>query len=254
MTQTFTLILAVLLTVSSAFAQEPNVPLNSPDSAMLLAKIDDSDLKDEESLQQLMQIEYKKDAMSMPIAVGSSFVPGAGWGLVYTKKKLQAAVPFVLSVIGYGIGVAYMVGAFDTGETPICTHVRDGRVNDAECGYADLDQDASQPDRIDKSDPDPRSLDGKQPYFRTKSEYKPEVLGRDFDGFNTGLYILVGTYVVTTTLGAVWAGSTVSKHNERLRRDIESTAGRTPRNSELKATPLVGFTGNSGIVGMTLEF
>jgi hypothetical protein len=254
MTQTFTFILGLLLAVGSAFAQQVNMPVAPPDSVMLLARIDDSDLKDEESLKQLMQIEYDKDSMSMAIAVGSSFVPGAGWGLVYTKKKLQGAVPFVLSAIGYGVGIAYMAGAFDTNETPICNHVRDGRVNDAECEYAEIDQDASQPDRIDKSDTDPRSTGGNQPYFRTKSEYSPQVLGRNFDGFNTGLYVLVGTYVVTTALGAVWAGSTVSKHNERLRRDIESTAGRIPVSPEMKATPLLGFTGNSGVVGFTLEF
>ena len=97
-------------------------------------------------------------------------------------------------------------------------------------------------------------IGGMTPYFRTKGDYATVISGKDFDGFNTGLYIMIGTYVVTTALGAMWAGSTVAAHNEQLRKDIESTAGRTPRSPAIKATPIIGFTGRRGVVGFALEF
>ena len=248
-------ILFGLFTVSLAFTvQAKTPPIIAAEPGVLVAQIDDSDLRDEESLKQLMKIEYDKDAWSMSVAVGSSFVPGAGWGLVYTKKKLQAAIPFVLSAVGYGLGIAYMAGAFDTQKTQICTHTRDGRVNLAECGYADITRDANNPDMIDNQDADPRSENGMTPYFRTKGDYSTSFANKDFDGFNTGLYVLVGTYIVTTTLGAVWAGSTVAAHNEQLRKDIESTAGRTPTKPKVSAQPILGFDGRRGVLGFALEF
>ncbi len=248
------ILLGLLILPGALWAQTPTPPTMAPSPDILVAQIDDSDLRDEESLKQLMKIEYDKDAWSMSVAIGSSFVPGAGWGLMYTKKKLQAAVPFTLSIIGYGVGVAYMLGLMDTEATPICNQTRDGRVDGAECGYANIAYNASLPNRIDNQDPDPRSIGGMTPYFRTKGDYATVISGKDFDGFNTGLYIMIGTYVVTTALGAMWAGSTVAAHNEQLRKDIESTAGRTPRSPAIKATPIIGFTGRRGVVGFALEF
>ncbi|MEE2756594.1 MAG: hypothetical protein VYA30_08025 [Myxococcota bacterium] len=246
--------LSLLLFSPILMAQGGSAPILAPEPSVLLAQIDDSDLKDEESLKQLMQIEYNKDAMSMGAAVGSSFIPGAGWGLIYAKKDLQASVPFAISIIGYGLGIAYMAGAFNTSSTAICTHERDGRVNDAECTYAEIPRDPNAGNRTDKNTPDPRSEDGMQPYFRTAADYSTSVVGKDFNGFDTGIIVLVSTYVLTTALGAVWAGSTVSKHNEQLRKDIESTAQRRTPRSNVSARPIVQVDHQGGLFGFSLSF
>ncbi len=248
-------LLTVLLFSPALMAQEgPNSPSSAPAPNVLLAQIDDSDLQDEESLKQLMQIEYNKDAMSMGAAVGSSFIPGAGWGLVYAKKDLQASVPFAMSIIGYGLGIAYMAGAFDTSSTTICNHDRDGRVNDAECTYAEIQRDPNAGNRVDNQDLDPRSEDGRTPYFRTAGDYSTSVVGKDFNGFDTGVIVLVSTYVLTTALGAVWAGSTVSKHNEQLRKDIESTAQKRSPSAPISARPIVQVDRQGGLFGLSLSF
>ena len=248
------ILISCLLFSLGAFAQPMGKTANQPSVDRLIAQIDDSDLDDEENLKQLMNIEYRKDAMSMSRAVGSSLIPGAGWGLLYTKKKTQAAVPFVLSALGYGLGAAYMLGAFDTSSTTICNHERDGRVPNAECGYQNIERDPTAGDRIDNQSQDPRSVDGRTPYFRTAGDYSTSVAGKDFDGFNTGVIIMVSTYVVTTALGAVWAGSTVSNHNTQLRKDIESTAQRKQRRPEIVAAPVLKMGQRGGLVGLSLSF
>jgi hypothetical protein len=258
MTRTFVFLTGFLLLMPSVNAAPATPPMLAPEPAMLLARIDDSDLRDEESLKQLMQIEYDKDALSMGVAVGSSFVPGAGWGLLYAKKPLQAAVPFTLTGLGFALSMGYLVGLFDTESTAICTHVNAGRVNDAECGYSEIPRDANQPDLVDNQDRDPRSPDG-LPYFRTSGDYSRAVVGKDFDGQATGLIILGATYVVSTALGAVWAGSTVRSHNEQLRKDIESTAGNRKRGHQerdrgIRATPLLGVSKDRGLIGVTIDF
>ena len=68
-------------------------PLASPNPEILIAQVDDSDLRDEETLQELMQIEYDKDAWSMGAAVGASLLPGAGWGLCMLTNRFKASCP-----------------------------------------------------------------------------------------------------------------------------------------------------------------
>ena len=72
----------------------------------------DPDLEDDESLEDLMKIEYDKDAWSMGTAIGLSLVPGGGFGLLYARKKPQAVIPFLLSTVGYGLGIAYMAVSY----------------------------------------------------------------------------------------------------------------------------------------------
>jgi hypothetical protein len=212
---------------------------------VLLAQVNDLDLRSEETLEELMQIEYDKDAKSVGAAVALSFIPGAGWGLLYAGKKAQAVVPFALSAIGYGLAGAYLVGAFDTDAASACAHARDGKVPFAECGLADdpvLNKDVDpRADPNDLNVAPPRNI-----YANTASDYGIITTGEDFDGKETGLLILVGTYAITTIVGAAWSAAVVSGHNDRLRKDIESTAG-MPR-------PFVGYTGDQGMVGVTLDF
>ncbi len=243
---------------SVAFAQDVGhtSPLTAPEADILIARIDDSDLRDEETLDQLMKIEYDRDKMSMGAAVGSSFIPGAGWGLMYAKKPVQAVIPFALSAVGYGLGAAYLFGAFDTEKTEICRHKpSSSRVGDDECKRGTRPFDPNLEPRIDNQDPDPRSADRMTPYFNTQGDYEVTFAGEDFDGAETGLVILAGTYVVTTALGAVWGGLTVKAHNDQLRKDIESTAQNRRRDvPAVVAQPLIAYTGDRGYFGLRLDF
>lgn len=228
----------------AAWAQVQPTPIeDAPPPAMLLAQVDDSDLRSEETLKELMQIEYDKDAQSVGAAIALSFIPGAGWGLLYAGKKAQAVVPFTLSAIGYGLAGAYLAGAFDTDAASACAHTRDGKVPFAECGLSR--------DPVRNKDEDPRADLSKHPpplniYDNTAADYSIVTTGEDFDGKETGLLILVGTYAVTTIVGAAWSAAVVSGHNDQLRKDIESTAG-IPR-------PIVGYTGERGVVGVAFDF
>jgi len=234
-------------------------PIVAPDTGILLAQIDDSDLQDEEDLARLMAIEYDKKAMSMGKAVSSSFIPGGGWGLMYTGNKYAASVPFALFAIGVGVGTTYVSGLLDTEAVPICQHIRDGRVNSAECEYQNT---VRSPDTLmdsslkDRQDEDPRSEGGTQRYYQTGGDYSKVTAGKNFNGLKTGTYIIVGTYLLTTIVGAVWAGLNVKEHNDQIRRDIESTVERrSPRHrQDFEAKPLLGYTGDRGVVGFSLSF
>ncbi len=228
-------ILSVLI-VGPAFAQTD--PLMAPAPAQLLAQVDDSDLKDEESLETLQSIEYEKKKWSVGKAIALSFVPGAGYGLAYAEKGAQSTVPFILSAIGYGLGAAYLLGVFDEAATDsTCEYVPDSiRVPFEECGIGDT---AGENQAVD-----PRSSTGAK-YFETKADYR-RIPGADgFDGFDVGVIILVSTYVGTTILGAAWSGAVVSDHNDQLKKDIEST---------VKVEPRLGYNGESGFLGVGLEF
>ncbi len=272
---------ALSLAAGPALAAEPDPPTDptaAPAPGILIAQagIDalDADLKDEETLQFLQDKEYNASAQSMGAAIGLSLLPGAGWGLIYADKGAQSTVPFLLSAAGYAIGGLYMAGLFDESATPVCIHERFGRVGIDECGYGDIafdpaleaEAEARGEERIDNTDIDPR--DDQMPqraYFATKSDYEPGTRGEDFDGFNTGLIIIGSTYVVTTLIGAVWAGSTVYDYNEQLRKDIEATAGRDgivkaddvrgPAPAEAAPpTPYFVHSGQGSIFGVSLDF
>lgn len=249
-------VIAALAMASAPALANPGAvadPLAAPEPGVLLAQVDDSDLKDEESLEFLQNLEFQKDAWSLGAGVGLSLIPGAGWGLIYAEKPAQSTVPFLLSAIGYGVGALYMAGVFDESSTQICSHVRDGRVNDAECTYADVVLDPNNPDQVDNNDIDPRDPD-MRPYFATRSDYEVVTRGEDFDGTTTGIIIIGATYVVTTVIGAAWAGATVSAHNDQLRKDIESTASRGEQRPISNVRPVIGYTGERGLFGVALDF
>ena len=216
----------------------------------------DPDLEGDESLEQLMQIEYEKDAWSLPTAIGLSLIPGGGFGLVYTRKKPQAVVPFLLSTLGYGLGIAYLAGTFDESQVGICTHVRDGRVPTEECSYASVEDNPMYPERTDNKTQDPRSSN--RQYWQTAADYAASTSGRNYSGRSAGISILAATYVITSTLGAVWSGMTVRAHNQQLRRDIESTADRsqTPRKRRSLDffDPALEVNSGGSSIGFTIRF
>ncbi|MCA9537498.1 MAG: hypothetical protein KC620_01340 [Myxococcales bacterium] len=241
-------------------APAPSVdPLAAPAPAILLAQVDDADLEREETLEELQNIEYKKDAWSMPAAIGLSMVPGAGWGLIYAEKKAQSTVPFVLSVVGYGVGALYLAGLFDESSEEVCLHDTAGRVDLAECGYGDVEFDPTKEPRTDNNDIDPRDPQ-MRPYFATKGDYTRTTVGEDFDGAKTGLIILGATYAVTSAIGAIWSGSVVAEHNDSLRKDIESTASRdavarrSPAGQPVNLRPIIGVSDDRGVLGLGFDF
>lgn len=250
------LTLSVLLISVCGTAVAQVSPMVAPEADLMVARIDDSDLRDEETLDQLMQLEYDRDKMSMGAAVGSSFIPGAGWGLMYAKKDVQAIIPFTLSAIGYAMGGLYLLGAFDKEQREICRHKPSSlRVADDECKRGTRAFDANNPDQLDNQDIDPRSGAAMKQYFETQGDYEVTFAGEDFNGAGTGLVIMAGTYLVTTALGAVWAGLTVKAHNDQLRKDIESTAQNRRRPAPaIRAQPLVAYTGDRGFFGVRLDF
>ena len=193
-----------------------------------------------------MSIEYEKKAWSVPKAVALSFLPGAGWGLVYAEKPAQSTIPILVSAVGYGVGIAFALGAFDKSSDDACKHVRDGEVEFGECRIGDTAGDNQQVD--------PRSVTADNPnglkYFETQADYEIATIGEDFDGMNTGILILAATYAGTSILGAVWSGLVVSDHNEQLRRDIEATV-QAPAPT---AQPVVAYDGERGFMGIRVEF
>lgn len=224
-------------------AQTPTPIEAAPPPAVLLAQLDDSDLANEETLEELMQIEIDRDAQSMGAAIGLSLIPGGGWGLLYAGKPAQSAVPFTLAAAGFVVGALYAVGTFDTSTSTACAHVRDGNVPDLECTLGD--------DAIRNKEEDPRADPNtlRPPlniYANTKSDYEVVTSGEAFDGQTTGLVIIGATYALTTLVGAIWAGTSVAAHNERVKRDVESTAS-MPR-------PSISYDGDRGSVGLTIDF
>jgi hypothetical protein len=227
----------------------------------------DPDLEDDESLEDLMNIEYDKGAWSMGTAIGLSLVPGGGFGLLYARKKPQAVIPILLSTVGYGLGIAYMAGAFDESQSSICTHVNAGRVSPVECGYATIPNDPTQPERIDNANIDPRTCadptncandPNAKPYFQTGGNYTRSTAGRDYSGRTAGLTILAATYVVSSTLGAVWSAMSVRSHNKQLRRDIESTADNSNRRyraqQNVEVLPVLEVNSARSMFGVKLNF
>lgn len=225
-------------------------PELAPDPALLLAQndgddaIDDTDLQSEPDIRALDREVFDKDAWSTGKAIGLSLIPGAGFGLMYADQKAAAFVPFILSAVGYGVGIAHVLGAFDESTTEACSHSAKGDVAVIHCQLAS-GNDPDPRDSLDNHNPDPNDA-MMRAYFETGAEYTTTVVGEDFDGKERGLIILGATYVGTTLLGAVWAGLTVSDHNEALLKSIESTA-QAP-------APTLYYDGDRGYAGLSFDF
>lgn len=218
----------------------PTPPNAAPAPQILLAQVDDSDLADEPTISDIINEEVDVQSKSVTAAVGLSFIPGAGWGLLYAGKRPHSSVPFLLSAAGYTVAGLYMSGLFDESSKTVCVHETGQTVELEVCGYART------PIKNNETDPlDPRG----RPYFRTADAYTRTTVGDDFDGTEVGIYILVGTYVVTTLIGAAWAGATVADFNDQVRKDAESTVQgpSLPR-------PVVGYDGQRTSFGFALDF
>lgn len=207
-----------------------------------VAQIDDSDLDREETLEDLQNEEYGKEAWSTGKAIGLSMVPGGGFGLMYADNRAAAIIPFALSLIGYGLGAAYIAGVFDEESTQVCRHERDGVVPIGECDFGTTSP--------KNTEVDPRATNAGDRYFDTKSDYNDATTGEDFAGATTGIVIIAATYAATTLLGAIWSASNVSDHNDEVRKSIESTAKTTAP----IARPVAAYDGDRGYFGLAIDF
>ena len=222
---------------------------------MQVAQLGDPEFDDEETLDDLMAIEYEKDAWSVGQAVTLSFIPGGGFGLIYAKAQAQSVIPFLLSGVGYTMGAMWLSGVFDEQSTRSCQHVRAGTVPIAECGFGDIVYDPSDENQtVTNQLADPRSRDGMTPYYQTKADYSIVETGRNYEGAGTGVAVLGATYALTTLLGAVWAALEVKKHNEQLRKDINSTARLRMQQPQQRVTPLYVYDGETSMMGVRVHF
>ncbi|MCK6573380.1 hypothetical protein L6V77_20055 [Myxococcota bacterium] len=264
---------ALVLTLPATVAAQSVPPEMAPSPQLLLAAngepVDDSDLSSEESLADLDQEEIDKKAWSTGTAVGLSFIPGGGFGLIYAEKKAASAVPFLLSVAGYAVGTLYLLGSFDTSKSSACYFFADpaaggtgAKVQDFRCTYAkwtsSTNDDPLPGDVDDNPDASQREPDGRltthsidyqgtgKPYNKSASNYDVRTTGEDFDGKKTGVIILAATYAATSILGAVWSGLTVADYNEQIRKEVESTAMNRPK-------PIIGYDGENGFFGLAWE-
>ena len=217
----------------------------TPRDLIAQADVDDSDVENEETLEDLQKIEIAAQDKSVAQAVLLSFIPGAGWGLIYADKKAQSTVPFVLSAAGYAMAGLYYGGLFDESTQDVCRHVRDEVVGFEECGYYKPKPRGEESRHLD---PDPRSPGDR--YFETRGDYSVETVGENVDGADTGLVILIATYAATTLLGAVWAGLEVADHNEKVRKEVEATV-QAPTPTPI---PVVAFDGDRGYLGLQIRF
>lgn len=231
-------VLVALATATPALAAPPEV---APPPPVLLALADEIDLAtvdtEEETLEALNQVEIDASSWSMGTAIGLSLIPGGGWGLFYAEKPGAAWLTTTLAAVGYGIGAAYALGAFDESTRLRC------RFDDSQSVPLENCRAAHQNDHPWNKEKD-EEYSGRR-FFQAKDQYSFVTTGEDFDGTVTGLAIIGGTYVVTTLLGAVWSGTAVHRHNDAVRKRVESTAS---------VRPILGYTGRQGVLGLGVDF
>lgn len=252
--------LSLSLSAAPLYAH-PLSPSASPSPRALFAQMEDSsltsELAGEETLGELQDLEYAREAMHMSKALSLSLIPGGGFGLIYAKKRAQGLLVITLSAVGYVLGLAYASGSLDSSSNDVCVY-RQGEAGEElvalqTCGYSTDNTlvnnvNGVSPPKIPRSQTiDPR--DGMLRYFETSANYTLETRGEAYNGTPTGLKLLVGTYVVSTLVGAIWSGVAVSRHNDEVRKRVESTASLSPR-----LTPTMSSDGQRTTVGLNFSF
>ena len=267
--------LLLTLIVTTAWSTPPQLappPLKLFESAGPLVpqgQMEDPELvreiSGEETLVDLQNIEYEREALSKGRGVLLSAIPGAGWSLVYANRKAQGVLVILGSIAGYSLGAAYLAGAFDESAQRTCNlsaydvslDAKGSRVVGREyCNPASdihptnsqattspydphllRNYGASDPNQrvILKVEPIPAGYNGYSPpqYNEVRDYYQEQQRGSDYDGSSDGKLIIATTYAVTTVLAAVWSWVEIHEQNDELRKRIESTAqGPRPTPSE----------------------
>ena len=254
------LLLCISSLISSSVIAQTHSPISAPSPQVLFAQMDDPalvmELKDEETLGDLQNIEYEREALSMSKGILLSFIPGGGWGLLYAKKSIQAIVPFLLSAVGYGIGAVYLSGSFDETQQEVCVHdPSQTTVSYEQCSWGEGSIHPDKYNTYDQLSWNDINGDGQQQqnelkrYFETKGDYRQTTQGNNVNLSDQGLPVILGTYIATSLIGAIWSAVVISQHNKELRKKIESTA-----QAPIQILPSISYTGQQANAGLTLTF
>ncbi len=291
-------IIAVLAVVNTSFATPA---LSSPPPLSLLQQssplftlnqgsqgqmMDDPtlmrELEQEESLEDLQDIEYSREALSINRGILLSLIPGGGWSLMYANRRAQGVLMILGASIGYAMGTAYVLGVFDEQAERACVLTDSSKesinVESAYCNpassihptnknatmpaydpYLYKDENASDPAQriILRKD---KMLSGsyRVPFYSEVSElYQEQKRGSDYDGTSTGLAIIAGTYAATTVLSAIWSAVEISDQNHELRKRIESTSAQANPSfqpNQAKLRPTFQYDGQQTIMGVGGQF
>lgn len=219
------------------------------------------EMSEEESLVDLQNIEYERDALSHSRGLLLSAIPGAGWSMIYANRKAQGILMIAGSIAGYALGVAYMAGTFDESVEVTC-NLNAYDINTQSKASLAVGSEFCRP----KSEIHPTNPAATMPYrdtnllrnygapeqtrviFRTENVpagysppqfnevreyYQEQTRGQKYDGTTDGQIIIATTYAVTTVLAAVWSWVEINEQNNDLRKRIESTAqGSSPSRNE----------------------
>jgi hypothetical protein len=239
-----------------------------PQGLPLFVQMDDpelvEELKGEETLQELQEIEFQRESLNLSRGVGLSFIPGGGWGLFYAQKRAQGLIPLVASLIGYGVGLALLSGSLDTDESRVCVYsledstrnyagtivnsrVCEGKTNPNIQVQLNLENDPLS--WVDTNGNQLADSNEQKKYLETLSYYSFDTRGSKYDGFQDGLLILGITYLTTTAIGAIWSAVEISQFNDELRKKVESTADLSP-----KFQPYFHRDGQKTMVGVGVLF
>ena len=292
--------MTLLMTIHGVYATPP---LSSPPPLSLLqdqsplhhlntsprTQMDDPELvrelSNEETLQDLQDIEYEREALSKSRALLLSLIPGGGWSLTYANRKAQGILMILGAAVGYGMGTAYILGVFDEEAERLCLltdssknsmyvgleycnpksiiHPTDRNANNpAYDPYLYKDDTASDPTlRVILKGDQPPTGNYRVPLFSEVRElYQEQRRGNDYDGTKTGQLIIASTYAVTTVLSAIWSTMEINEQNKELRKRIEATSAQAPRPYNPNPThvskihPTFQYDGQETLMGISGHF
>jgi hypothetical protein len=260
------MVLCLFLSIQTVFAQSsastqwsmPNLSKNTLQninvddliaSTPYQVQMDDpelvNELSGEETLGQLQQLEFQRESLSVGKAIALSLIPGGGWGLLYARKRAQSFVPIITSLVGYTVGMLYASGQLDQKASDVCVYQPTNTIQkDIEvCSYYDAKLHLDKYLALDTNDGTGKT------YYDTRNDYTIQTKGTNYDGSAFGLQMIIGTYIATSVLGAVWATIEVNEHNDEVRKKVESTA-----ELKYKFVPTVQYNGSGAQMGFGFQF
>jgi hypothetical protein len=289
---------SLLMTINSVYATPSSLPplsLLQQQSPLYqlnkhaLTQMDDPELvrelANEETLEDLQNIEYEREALSVDRGLLLSLIPGGGWSLLYANRRAQGVLMIIGAAVGYSMGAAYLLGVFDESAEQQCILTDSSKnsmfVGKEYCSPASIihptDRNANNPaydpylyKDDTASDPTLRViLKGDQPpsgnyrvplYSEVRELYQGQRRGRDYDGTSTGQVIIASTYALTTVLTAIWTTVEINEQNNELRKRIESTSAQAPLpivptpTQVSQVRPTFQYDGQQTIMGLGGQF
>ena len=230
-------------------------PTSSPGPLHIFSQMSDPELvrelEEEETLEDLQNLEFELEALSMGKGVALSFIPSGGLGLMYAGDGIKSLLPIALSLAGYGAAIAMGSGVFDQSAQDVCVFREDQPdekfVTFETCfkGEATPENPRQHLEQDLRADPT-----GNLRFFETKNEYSVRTQGRDINRSELALPIAGVTYLVTTVIGITLTAIKISEHNDEIRKKIESTA-----QAPIKITPTFAVQPDGGLMmGAGLSF